>query len=338
MIKRLFEGIGSGLRRVLAPVFDAILDVIDLVMTPIQRRIGTRGMAYVFVLPNLLIFGIFILLPMLLNFYYALSSGPELFPQDRPFAGLQNFQYLFACTNLLDPNSCREDLFLRSLFNTANFVVIEVALIIVVSLVTALVLNRNIVARGFFRSVYFYPVLLSPVVVALIWKWILQQDGLLNGVLASLGRDPVSFLLEADWARFWVIAISIWAQMGFFTLILLAGLQAIPRELYESAAIDGANGWANFWWITFPLLMPSMLVVLILSLIRAVQIFDQVFAFTGGGPGTATMYLVQYIYKTGFADLTHQYGLAAAASIVLAIILLVLTFSQFRLGNRYSIS
>jgi len=136
----------------------------------------------------------------------------------------------------------------------------------------------------------------------------------------------------------WVIMISIWAQMGFFTLILLAGLQAIPKELYESAAIDGANGWANFWGITLPLLMPSMLVVIVLSLIRAVQIFDQVFAFTGGGPGTATMYLVQYIYKTGFADLTHQYGLAAAASVVLALILLVLTLTQFRLSNRYSIS
>jgi alpha-1,4-digalacturonate transport system permease protein len=338
MIKSVLVATYTRLRQVLAMVFDAILNLVDVVMTPIQRRVGIRGMAYIFVLPNLLIFGIFILLPMLLNFYYALSSGPELFPQNRPFAGLQNFQYLFACTNLLDPNSCREDLFLRSLFNTAQFVAIEVALIIVVSLVTALVLNRNIVARGFFRSVFFYPVLLSPVVVALIWKWILQPDGFLNGVLVSLGRETVSFLLEADWSRFWVIIISIWAQMGFFTLILLAGLQAIPRELYESAAIDGANNWANFWWITFPLLMPSMVVVLVLSLIRAVQIFDQVFAFTGGGPGTATMYLVQYIYKTGFADLSHQYGLAAAASVVLAVILLVLTFSQFRLSNRYSMS
>ena len=112
----------------------------------------------------------------------------------------------------------------------------------------------------------------------------LQPDGFINGVIVSLGGQPVQFLLGAEWARFWAIFISTWAQMGFFTLILLAGLQAIPRELYESASIDGANQWNGFRSITLPLLMPSMMVVLVLSLIRAVQAFDQVYAFTGGGP------------------------------------------------------
>jgi alpha-1,4-digalacturonate transport system permease protein len=122
--------------------------------------------------------------------------------------------------------------------------------------------------------------------------------------------------------------------MGFFTLILLAGLQAIPSEFYEAASIDGASRWQTFWSVTLPLLMPTMLVVLVLALIRAVQVFDQVFPFTGGGPGTATQYMVQYIYTTGFANQTKEYGLAAAASLVMALFLLVLTAAQLRLGRR----
>jgi alpha-1,4-digalacturonate transport system permease protein len=199
---------------------------------------------------------------------------------------------------------------------------------VIISLVTALVLNRKIKARGFFRSVFFYPVLLSPVVVALIWKWVLQENGLLNGILIALGAEKMPFLVDAGWARFWVVTISVWAFMGFYTLILLAGLQSIPSELYEAAKIDGANDWQSFWNVTLPLLMPTMVVVLVLSLIRAVQIFDVVFAFTGGGPGTATLYLVQYIYENGFASPTKQYGLAAAASLVMAGTLIILTLAQ----------
>jgi alpha-1,4-digalacturonate transport system permease protein len=195
-------------------------------------------------------------------------------------------------------------------------------------LVTALVLNRKIKARGFFRSVYFYPVMLSPIVVALIWKWILQENGLFNGIIVSLGYDKVPFLVDAQWARFWVIIISVWAFMGFYTLILLAGLQSIPMDLYEAASIDGANGWNTFSKITFPLLMPQMMVVIVLSLIRAVQIFDLVIAFTGGGPGTATLYLVQYIYSKGFSSPSKQFGLAAAASLLMAGVLIILTLIQ----------
>lgn len=307
-------------------------------MIPLQDRIGAKGMAYFFVLPNLAIFGIFIMLPMLLNFYYAFTGGQNLFPSQRPFVGTENFAQLFACTNFTDPNTCREDLFWRAAYNTAGYVIFEVTLVVLFSLVTALALNRRIVARGFFRSVFFYPVLLSPVVVALIWKWILQQDGLLNAAVVALGGERLPFLLNADWARLWTVVISVWATMGFYTLILLAGLQSIPPELYEAAEIDGANEWQAFRSLTLPLLMPTMLVVLVLSLIRAVQVFDQVYAFTGGGPGTATMYMVQYIYKTAFADLTKQYGLAAAASLLLALILFSFTFIQLRLGRNSSLA
>jgi alpha-1,4-digalacturonate transport system permease protein len=329
-LKTIMNAINS----VFSAIFQAIINLVDFIMHPLQDRLGVRGMAYVFVLPNLLIFGIFILLPMLLNFYYAFTGSTELFPQNRPFVGLENLNTLFTCQNFVDPNTCREDLFWRAVYNTLGYVTLQVGTMVVLALITALALNAQIVARGFFRSVFFYPVLLSPVVVAVIWRWILQQDGLLNGIIVGLGGERVAFLTNAGWAQTWVIVISVWAQMGFFTLILLAGLQAIPSEFYEAASIDGASKWQSFWQVTLPLLMPTMIVVLVLALIRAVQVFDQVFPFTGGGPGTATQYMVQYIYQTGFANQTKEYGLAAAASLVMALFLLILTALQLRLGRR----
>lgn len=334
----ILETIFAPVNRLLGALVSGLINVVDIVMHPLQARLGVRGMAYVFVLPNLLIFGIFIMLPMLLNFYYAFTGGTNLFPQDRPFVGGQNLSTLFACDSIFEPNTCREDLFWRAAWNTLGYVVVQVGILILMSLITALALNQRIAARGFFRSVFFYPVLLSPVVVALIWKWILQQDGLLNALIVSLGGEKIPFLVNAQWAQTWVIFISVWAQMGFFTLILLAGLQAIPHEFYEAAAIDGANRWQSFKSVTLPLLMPTMFVVIILSLIRAVQVFDQVFPFTGGGPGTTTLYMVQYIYQTGFANQTKEYGLAAAASLLMALFLLALTTLQLRAGRGSDIT
>ncbi|MBL8160391.1 MAG: sugar ABC transporter permease [Anaerolineae bacterium] len=319
-------------------VYQVFVNIIDFLMHPLQNRLGVRGMAYVFVLPNLLIFGVFILLPMLLNFYYAFTGSTNLYPADRPFVGLENLSRLFSCGNFLDPNTCEVDVFWRAVSNTGGYVIFQVTTMILMSLISALALNRKLAGQGFFRSVFFYPVLLSPVVVALIWKWILQQDGLLNALVVSLGQERVGFLLSPQWAQFWVVVISVWAQMGFYTLILLAGLQAIPSELYEAASIDGASQTQSFWRITLPLLMPTMFVVIVLSLIRAVQVFDQVFALTGGGPGTATTYMVQYIYDVGLASQTNQYGIASAASLVMAFFLLLLTAVQLRLGRNSEIT
>lgn len=308
--------------------------ILDPVLDRLQKRIGINNMAYFFLLPNLLIFGIFVLFPMILNFYYAMTGGTNLFPQDRPFIGLDNFRTLFDCENFFIPNSCREDRFWRAVFNTSFFVVFQVGGMVIFSLITALVLNSKIKARGFFRSVFFYPVLLSPVVVALIWKWILQRQGVLNGILTNLNIEPIPFLLDPNWSRFWVIIISIWALMGFYTLILLAGLQSIPGFLYEAGLIDGTTSWQAFRFITLPMLMPTLFVVLVLSLIRAVQIFDAVFVLTGGGPGTSNLFMVQYIYNTGFSNQVQIFGLSAAASVVMAVVLLIFTLIQLRLGQQ----
>ena len=291
-------------------------------------------MAWLFLAPNLIIFGLFTFVPVLVNFYYAGSGGVQLDPQLRPWVGAANFEALLSCRNYFQPATCQLDLFWRAVYNTALFVALQVGFMVLFSLVTALVLNRPIWGRGFFRSVFFYPVLLSPVVVALVWKWILQREGLLNAALVGMGGEPQPWLLESGSAFFWVIFISIWAHMGFYTLILLAGLQAIPSDLYEAAAVDGTSQWRAFWRITLPLLMPTMVVVLVLALIRAVQAFDEIFVLTGGGPGSATLLVVQVIYEVGVAQQIHQYGLAAAASLLLALVLMALTLLQLRVTRR----
>jgi alpha-1,4-digalacturonate transport system permease protein len=312
----------------------ALLNLLEAPMRALQRVLGVPRIGWVFVAPNLIILGLFAFLPIVIDFYYAFTGGAQLYPADRPFAGFENLATLFDCDNYLDPSSCRKDLFWRAVYNTAWFALLQVALMVLMSLVTALVLNRKIFGRGFFRGVFFYPVLLSPVVVALIWKWVLQREGVLNAIIQGAGGAGVQWLNDPHWAFFWSVFVSIWAHMGFYTLILLAGLQAIPAELYEAAELDGATPWRRFARITLPLLMPNLLVVLVLALIRAVQVFDEIFVLTGGGPGSATMFIVQFIYQTAFAESIRLYGLAAAASLVLALALLALTLLQLRISRR----
>jgi alpha-1,4-digalacturonate transport system permease protein len=337
-IERRIQFVNDAIVVIFGPIMKLFIGIVDFVMGSLQQVVGMKGMAIIFVMPNLIIFGIFILLPMATNFVYTFTGSDKLFLEDRPYVGTANIERLFDCENFFEPNTCDEDLFARAVVNTASFVVFQVGLMIGISTLTAVVLNRNIPARGFFRSVFFYPVLLSPIVVALIWKWILQTDfGILNAGIESLGGDKIPFLTNSTWARFWVVFISVWSQMGFYTLILLAGLQAIPPELYEAAEIDGAGEFNKFRLITLPLLAPVMLVVIVLSSIRAVQIFDVVFAFTGGGPGSATLYVVQYIYNNGFASPFREYGLAAATSLVMAAFLVVFTLIQLYLRRKESL-
>ncbi len=300
----------------------------------LQRILGIGRMPYIFLLPNLAFFGIFVIVPLIINFAFSVTGGDELFLNERPYVGGEQYSYLADCGSYLDPQSCREDRFWRGIYNTITFVFFQVAFMVLFSLVTALILNREIRGRGFFRAAFFFPVLLSPVVVALIWKWILLRDGVLNAGLTSIGFERILFFVDPTWSMFWAIFVSIWAHMGFYTLILLAGLQAIPPDLYEAAEMDGTKRERVFWRITLPLLWPNLLVVIVLALIKAVQIFDEVFVLTGGGPGTATQFIVQYIYTTGFANQVQNFGLAAAASVVLGVVLFVLTLVQLAVTRR----
>ena len=306
----------------------ALFRLLEYPLAAVQRLIGVGGMPYVFVLPNLLFFGLFVVVPLFINFAFSLTGGTQLYLADRVYVGTEQYGFLLDCENFTDPTTCREDRFWKGLYNTAVFIVFQVTFLVLFSLITALILNREIRARGFFRAVFFFPVLLSPVVVALIWKWVLLRDGILNAFLVSLGMDKILFFVSPEWSMFWAVFVSIWAHMGFYTLILLAGLQAIRPDLYEAAEMDGTSKERVFWRITLPLLWPNLLVVVVLALIKGVQIFDEVFVLTGGGPGTATQFIVQYIYNTGFTEQVQNFGLASAASVVLAVVLFILTMMQ----------
>ena len=186
-------------------VYSAVMRLLGLLFEPLSRWLGRRGMPWVFLLPNMAFFTLFQLLPIVLLVYYSLSSGPSIFADQRQFVGLGNYRDILTCGSYLDPNTCTVDLFLRGVWNTLSFVAFEVAGIMIAALLTALVLNHRIKARGFFRTVFFYPVLLSPVIVALIWKWLLQDQGLLNAALDSMGLQTVNWLLDPGWSRFFVI-------------------------------------------------------------------------------------------------------------------------------------
>lgn len=307
---------------------------LDPPLRAFQRATGERGMIAFFLLPNMAIFGVFVLFPLVTNFLYSMTGGTALFLSGRSFVGAQHYVRLLDCGNHLDPMSCRDDKFWTAVWNTARFVVLQVTLMTTAAMITALILNREIRARGFWRAVFFFPVLLSPVVVGLIWRWILQRQGLLNWLVDALGGQTVNWLTERGTAFAAAVGVSIWAHMGFYALILLAGLQAIPRDLYEAAEMDGTQPARVFRRITLPLLAPTLLVVIVLALIRAVQIFDEVYVLTGGGPGTSTMFLTQYIYEIGFASLLRNPGLAAAASILMGAVLVVLTLLQLGLARR----
>ena len=307
--------------------------IVEPLMYGMQRLIGIKRMPWVFLVPNLLAVVLFALLPVFINIFYSVSGSDRLYPWDRPFVGGANYATLFDCDNFLDPSTCSRDLFWRALGNTIVFVPVQVTAMILVALITAICLNRDIRGRGFFRGIFFFPVMLSPVVVALTWQWILQRNGALNGLITSAGLTPVNWLVFPNTAFFWSVFVTVWAHMGFYTIILLAGLQSIPRDVYEAAKMDSATPWRVFTRITLPLLKPVLLVVFILAVIRSVQTFDELYVLTGGGPGSATMLMVQYIYEVGFAAQPRNFGLAAAASLLLGIALLIFTAIQMRISR-----
>ncbi len=306
---------------------------LEPLMASLQRVLGVQRLPWVFLLPNLLIIALFSLLPVLMNVLYSVTGSDNLYPSERPFVGLSNYATLLECGNYLEPSTCSRDLFWRAVGNALVFVPTQVAVMIGIALITALALNRKIRARGFFRGIFFFPVMLSPVVVAMTWVWLLQRDGALNGMLGALGFDRVSWLTDPARAFKWSIFVTVWAHMGFYMVILLAGLQSIPADIYEAAKMDRASPWRVFTRITLPLLKPVLLVVFILAVIRSVQTFDEIYVLTGGGPGTATKMIVHYIYETGFAVMPRNYGLAAAASLILGVVLFLFTALQMKLSR-----
>jgi ABC-type sugar transport system permease subunit len=197
-----------------------------------------------------------------------------------------------------------------------------------ISLALALLIKKPSKGITFFRTVYFAPVAISLVSIAFVWSYIFQQNGFFNSVLSIFGIPSQTLLGSMNQALYIILALSLYASVGYFMVIFLAGLNDIPEEYYDAAKVDGASFWQNFWYITFPLLKPTSFFVLIISLIQGFQLFDQVYVLTGGGPFYATSTVVYYAFQTAFEY--YQFGYAAAMDFLMFIILVVLSLILYK--------
>jgi multiple sugar transport system permease protein len=288
--------------------------------------VGQRGwrrcaVVVLFLGPSLVPLLLFTLGPM------AASIGLSFLKWDllRPpkLVGFANFSNVLA-----DPD------FQAAVGHTLFFIVGYLPLVYVGGLLLALALNQRVRGLSFFRAAYFLPVVTSWVVVALMWKWLLNPDsGMVNFALGLIGIKGPGWWTDPGWAMPSIILASAWKDLGFVMVILLAGLQSIPEDYYEAASVDGAGRWARFRRITLPLLTPSSFFVLVISLINSFQVFDQVWVMTGGGPAGSSSVVVEQIVRHAFSY--QQMGYASAMSWLLFAVILVVTVFQFRLQRRW---
>ncbi len=291
---------------------------------PVRRATRSVRVKYVltvlaFLLPSAIPLAMFVLGPMVAAAWISLQKWNLISPMQ--FVGLDNYANL-----LTDPETGAVFL------HTAYYIVGYLPLVYVGGLALALALNAALKGRSFLRGIYFLPVVTSWIVVALVWRWLLNpSNGIVNTVLAFFGIEGPGWWSDPAWAMPSIILASAWKDLGFVMVILLAGLQAISPDLYDAAKVDGAGWWRRLTSVTLPLLSPSTFFVLVISLINGFQVFDQVYAMTGGGPNGASEVVVMRIY-----DLTFRYGAAGEASAlswILFVVVLAVTLIQVR-GQR----
>jgi multiple sugar transport system permease protein len=283
---------------------------------PLRHRLRRIPVGYLFVLPSLLLFSIFLYGPVCFAFFLSLSSIQTL--QQWSFVGLQNFEEMIS-----DP------VFWFSLRNTIVFTAISVVGILTISLFIALGFNRILKGRGVFQTVYYIPAVASIVVAAVLWSWIyFPKYGILNLVLGPLNIN-VSWLGDPNIALYSLAWVSIWKDMGLFSIVYLAGLQAIPETFYDAAKIDGANSWQTLHSVTLPLLKPTVMFIVVMVISWALPEIALPYQMTHGGPGYSTTLLMLYIFLYGFQ--AWQLGYASAMSFALVAIALVFALIQWRI-------
>lgn len=282
------------------------------------RKALTVGM---FLGPSLLALLAFSIGPMVGTVWVSLQDWNLI--RDAHFIGLDNYRELWG-----------DDAFHRALKNTMYYLVGYLPLVLVGGLGLALLVNSKLKGVAIFRAMYFLPVVTSWVVVALLWKWLLNpNDGLVNWGLGLVGIDGPGWWTSRTWAMPSVILASAWKDLGFVMIILLAGLQSIDESLYEAAKIDGAGAWQRLRNITIPMLTPSLFFVIVISLINGFQVFDQVWVMTEGGPAGSSTVVVEQIVKNTFSY--GRAGYASAMSVVLFAIILAVTAVQIRTQKRW---
>ncbi|MBE3574870.1 MAG: sugar ABC transporter permease [Firmicutes bacterium] len=275
---------------------------------------------YLFVLPKLLFFAAFLVIPVIMGVRMAFQNVQ---PLQSVWVGLENFKAL-----------AHDDVFWLSLRNTAIYTVVVVPVGVLTALgLASLVQPMSNALQTFYRAAYYLPAVASAVVLAMVWKWLFDSDyGLFNYLLGLLGVGKVQWLVSPDIALWSIILMAVLSPPGSGVVLYLAAMNGIPRELYEAAEIDGASGFQQWWRLTVPLVTPTTLYIVVMSTIGSFQIFTNVFVMTGGGPGNATTTMVTEIYNSAFKF--FNFGKASAEALVLFAIVAVLAIIQFRWLSR----
>jgi len=286
---------------------------------------------YLFILPHLFFFVVFVGYPFFSGLIYSTFQYNILTPENNKFIGADNY------TNLFNPNSREFDLFWNALGNTGLFMLYSVPALVVIPLLLAVLLNTKLPGRNFFRAIIFAPWVLSVSVIALLWYWIFQSNGgLVNAYVKTLGLTgedgPVRWLSTLPPAWIAITVATVWWTMGFNMIILLAALQDIPEQLYEAATIDGANTWQKFFRITLPLLQAVLVFVVIITIISSFNLFGQPLFMTNNGPSRGTEPVMFRIYDEGFNR--NNQGSAAAMSFVVALIMIAISYLNFRVFGK----
>ncbi len=273
---------------------------------------------YIFVFPDLIGLVVFLIIPAFLAIYLGLHEWNGI--GEMHYIGLTNFRNMFA-----DP------LFIKSVWTSLRLVVFFVPLNFLISLGLALLVQVPSKSIGIFRTIYFAPVAISAVSVGLIWKFMCQANGIINAVLMGVGLPKQPLIGSIEQALPVLIATILYQSAGYYMVIFIAGLNDIPSELYEAAKIDGAGWFQSFRFITLPLLKPISFFVLIMSLLTAFQVFDQIQILTSGGPAYATTTIAFYAYELAFEF--YKFGYGAAINFILFLIQLVISFAMFKIMN-----
>ena len=278
---------------------------------------------WLFLAPTMLGIGVFVVLPIvgslvLAFFRWDIITAPQ-------FVGLANFTAMATDRTVG-----------ISFLNTAVFVLFAVTAQLVVAMLLAVLVSSRMPGwlRIFFRSTFFFPLVLSAASVSILMKYLFNESyGVINWLLSLLGIPAVPWLTSPQWAMVVVIAVYVWQNFGFSFLLFVGGLSAIPTEVYETGSIDGATGWRQFRHLTLPLVSPTVLVASVMAIISALQVFDQPYVLTRGGPGDSTRTVVMVIYESAFREL--EFGRASAIGLVLMILIMLVTAVQFRLSRRF---
>lgn len=287
------------------------------------RRMRKEWSAYVFLLPGFVVFSIFTVFGVVFSLFISFHQWDILNPV-KPYVGIKNYQGL-----LHDPN------FRQAVTNTFYFVFASIPLILAAGLGSALMLNQRLRGRGFFRAIFYLPVITPLVISAIVWKFIYNGDfGLLNYYLTKLHliSKPILWLVNPTLAMPSVIAFTVWQSFGFAMVVYLAGLQAIPQEVVQAAEVDGAGRFQRFRYVVFPMLAPTTFFLVVVMVINSFQAFTQIAIMTGGGPLGSTTTIVYYMYQQGFAF--FRMGYASAVTWALFVIVFIFTVAQVRTYAR----